>query len=452
MRISTQMIFRQMQSGTQQAAQRVAHLQEAATTGKRINHFADDPINAVRALDLREAGDTLDQYGKNVDAALPVLQQNDATLGDVVNVIDRAKELALQMANGSMNAQDQAMAATELLQLYRQMMTLANTQVDGRYLFGGFKNGAAPFSATGVYLGDNGKIDSQTSASSSVTVNLLGNQLFQGAGVNAGVGVLDALKDLTTTLQGGGNPPVLQLGLGVNLDPSAVTPAAAFPLGPDDTLANWQAGSNFSTSTMLFDSTGVGHEVQFLFRKTGAATWDYQVLAKRSELDPAAPASTDWRQASSGTLAFNVNGSFNAGGSTVNAIGPLAWVNGATSQTVAAPDLSFTGSTQLAGSSAMLSLQLANTGGFATQIGRLDAVLDHVEQFRTQVGVRINAAQAAKDSVGVLQMQTQTRRGEIEGADVVKIYSDFTSAMQAFSAALQSSARLTQTSLLDFLR
>ncbi len=452
MRISTQMIFQQMQTGAQQAAQRVLQLQEAATTGKRINNFTDDPINAVRAFDLRGVEDALDQYGKNADAALPFLQQNDSILGDVVNVIDRAKELALQMANGSMNAQDQALAATEVQQLYGQMKALANTQVDGRYLFGGFKNGTAPFSATGAYLGDNGQIDAQTSASSSVTLNLPGNQVFQGAGVNGGVGVLDALSDLATTLQSGGGTSVLQLALGVNLDPSATTPAAAVPTGPDDTLANWQAASNFSTSTMLFDSTGVEHEVQFLFRKTGATSWDYQVLAKRSELDATAPTSTDWRQVSSGTLVFNGGGSLNAGGSTINAIGPLAWVNGAASQTIAAPDLSFTGSTQLTGASAVLSLRQTNTAGFATQLGRLDAALDHIGQFRTQVGVRLNAAQAAKDSVGVLQMQTQTRRGEIEGADMVKIYSDFTSAMQAFSAALQSSARVTQTSLLDFLR
>src|SRR5215831_19968000 len=121
MRVSTQMIFQQMQTGAQQAAQRVAELQEAVTTGKRLNHFADDPINAVRVLDLREVSDTLDQYGKNMDAGLPFLQQNDSTLGDVVDVIDRAKELALQMSNGSMNAQDRAAAATEMQQLYEQM-------------------------------------------------------------------------------------------------------------------------------------------------------------------------------------------------------------------------------------------------------------------------------------------------------------------------------------------
>jgi flagellin-like hook-associated protein FlgL len=79
-------------------------------------------------------------------------------------------------------------------------------------------------------------------------------------------------------------------------------------------------------------------------------------------------------------------------------------------------------------------------------------VLDQLSQFRAEVGARINSATTAKDSVDLLHLQTQTRRGEIEGADALQIYSDFTQATQAFNAALQSAARVTQTSLLDFLK
>jgi flagellin-like hook-associated protein FlgL len=333
------------------------------------------------------------------------------------------------------------------------MVSLANTKVEDRFLFAGFKNGAAPFSATGAYLGDNGTINIQTGTSSSVAINLLGNQVFQGAGVNGGVGVLDALKDLRDVLNGGGSGTApLSLGLAVNLDATATTPASAFPVGPDDTPANWQAGSNFSTSVRIFDSLGTGHDLTFLFRKTGATTWDYQAVAKRSELDATAPTSTDWRQVSSGTLDFNAGGTFNAAGSTVNAVGPLAWVNGAASQTIAATDMNFTGSTQLTEPSAVLTLNQTNTAGFATEIGRLDAALEHIDSFRAEVGARLNAANTTKDGIGLLKTQTQIQRGKIEGADVFQLYSDFSRAQQAFQAALQSAAKVTQTSLLDFLR
>jgi flagellar hook-associated protein 3 FlgL len=90
--------------------------------------------------------------------------------------------------------------------------------------------------------------------------------------------------------------------------------------------------------------------------------------------------------------------------------------------------------------------------GINTQIGRLDTALDQILGFRVEVGGRINAATTTQESVGLMQTQTQIRRGEIEGADVFQLYADFARAQHAFAAALQSAARVTQTSLLDFLR
>jgi flagellar hook-associated protein 3 FlgL len=453
MRVTNQILFKQTQAEIQKASQRIAHLQEAITTGKRINHFGDDPIGAVRALDLRVFEASLVQYDKNVNAGLPFLEQTDSVLGEVKEALDRAKELAIQLANDSNNAGDRQIGATEVQQIFERVVGLANSQIEGRYLFGGFKNGSAPFSASGAYVGDNGEIAVQTDASSFTTLNMPGNKVFQGANTSDGIGILDILRDLKTVLAGNGSGvDPLALSLSLNLDASATTPGSAFPGGPDDTLTNWEAGSNFSTTVSLFDSLGTGHEVRFLFRKTGATTWDYRAIVKQSEVDASAPASTNWREVSNGALAFDGLGAFDAAGSTINAVGPLAWVNGAASQTLAASDLSFAGSTQLSEPSAVLTLTQTNVASFATEIGRLDAAIEHLAGIRAEVGSRINTANTAKESVGVLQMQTQIRRGEIEGADIYQIYSDFSRAMSAFEAALQSSARITQTSLLDFLR
>lgn len=452
MRVSTQTLFLQTHEGIQQAFRRLVELQEAVASGKRINNFDDDPIGAVRVLDLHSLEASLGQYGKNINTSLPVLEQSDAVLGEVVNVLGRVKELALQMTSDSNSAQDRLAAAAEVQQLFQHLLSLANTRVGDQYIFGGFKNGAAPFSPTGAYNGDNGEIAIQASASTSVTLNLPGNKVFQGAGVTGGAGLFDVLRDLQSVLQGGAGLTPPSVSMAVNLDAAAATPGSPFPAGPDDTPANWQAGSNFSTSVTLFDSLGTAHDLTFLFRKTGATTWDYRVVASRKDLDAGAPASTDLRQVSSGTLAFTGAGAFNPGGSTINAVGPLAWVNGATSQTIAAADLNFTGSTQLTQPSAVLTLSQTNTGGFHTEIGRLDAALDQILRFRAEVGARVNITTTTKESVELLQTQTQIRRGLIEGADAFALYSDFTRAQQVFEAALQSAARVTQLSLLDFLR
>jgi flagellar hook-associated protein 3 FlgL len=302
MRVSNQTLFLRTQEGIQKTTQRLAQLQEAVASGKRINDFADDPLGAVRAFDLRAFAASLEQYDKNINAGLPFLKQNDATLGEVVEVVGRAKELALQMANDSNSAQDRQLAANEVRRLFEHLLSLANTKIEDRYLFGGFKNGSAPFTAgVGVvtYNGDGGQIAIPASTSHMLTLNLPGDQVFQGVGVAGGVDIFAVFLDLETALS-----------------------------------AN--------------DVTGVD--------------------------------------------------------------------------------------------------------GINTQIGRLDTALDQILGFRVEVGGRINAATTTQESVGLMQTQTQIRRGEIEGADVFQLYADFARAQHAFAAALQSAARVTQTSLLDFLR
>jgi flagellar hook-associated protein 3 FlgL len=453
LRVTNQSLAQTVSEGLQQAFRRLAKVQEQVTTGKRINRLSDEPIDAVRVLDLRSIEQSLSQNEKNINAGLPFLQQGDTVLGEVERILGRAQELALAMVNDTNGPTERQAAATEVRQLSQQLLSLANTRVENRYIFGGFKNGSAPFSDVGgavTYNGDNGEIAVQGNASTQITLNLLGNEVFQGAGVSGGTGLFDVLRDLESVLRSAA--PAHQLNLAVNLDEAATAPAAPFPAGPDDTPANWLAAGNFSTGVTVFDSVGQGHDLTFVFRKATATSWDYRVLAKRKELDAAAPASTDLREVGSGTLVFDGAGALDAPGSTINGIGPLAWTNGATAQNIAAADLTFTGSTQSAAGSAALSLAQKDTNGFNPQLGRLDAALNQVLSFRAELGARLNTTQAVQDGLRVLQTQTTDLRSQIEDADVLKIYSDFARLQQAFQAALQSAARIVQPTLLDFLR
>jgi len=171
--------------------------------------------------------------------------------------------------------------------------------------------------------------------------------LLQGSAGNISLGSGAALPGQATS----------RVGLVVNLDAAASPPSAAFPAGPDASSGAWNSAGNFSAVTTLYDSAGDGHDLIFLFRKTAPNVWDYRVLAKRRELDATAPTSADLRDiGAGGTLAFNADGSLNAGASTVNGIGGLSWVGGATSQPIAAGSLSFAGSVQYAQPSSLMSL------------------------------------------------------------------------------------------------
>src|SRR5258706_15844534 len=149
------------------------------------------------------------------------------------------------------------------------------------------------------------------------------------------------------------SPPIVtsQIDLGLNLDATSAVPAAALPADVAGTQAApgaWFAGSNFSTVVTVFDSLGTAHDLTFLFRKTATANqWSYRVVADAGEITGGTAGNLEQVGAAGGLLAFNPDGTFIPGGPTsITAIGPVAWSNGASNQTIAAANLGFTGATQ----------------------------------------------------------------------------------------------------------
>jgi len=455
MRVTSQSLSTQVIDSLQQAYQRVAQAQEVITSGRRINHLSDDPVGATRTMVLRSYGESLSQYKRNIDNSLPFLDQADSVLSRVFDGLNRAKEIALAMANDTNAPADRQSAAVEVHQILLQILSEANTKVENRSLFGGYLNGTAAFTqaASGVqYEGDNGEIAIQVNPTSSINLNLLGNEIFQGVRVAGGTGIFDALQDLEAVLRGGQSST--NMSLAVNLDANLVAGSGFSPanaVGTEASAATFLGEADFSTAISVFDSKGQAHDVTFLFAKTAATTFKYRVVADSEEI-AGGTAGDLYQIAPEGTLEFNADGTFDAGSSNVTDITLSALADGAADISVSAADLSFGGSTQQAQPSSVLSQAQSNANGMQAQIGRLDAALEQISRFRAEIGSRLNTAQTASDAVTVMQDHTTAQRSKIEDADVLSAYSDFARLQNAFQAALQSASQIIQPSLLDFLK
>jgi len=148
-----------------------------------------------------------------------------------------------------------------------------------------------------------------------------------------------------------------EIQLAANLDATSSTPSATVPadaLGTEDTPANWFAGSNFSTVVTVYDSLGQGHDLTYLFRKTATANqWEYRVVANADEITGGTAGDLQQINASGGQLVFNSDGtlqpaSTSGASTTITAMGPIAWSDGANPQTIPAADILFNGTTQFA--------------------------------------------------------------------------------------------------------
>lgn len=456
MRVTNQSLAVQVADGLQRAYQRVAKAQEIVTSGRVINHLSDNPVGATRAMRLRSFEEQLSQYQRNINIVTPMVEQSDAVLSDAVAALTRAKELTVQMANDIYSPAERAAVSREVHQLFLQTLSQANTKMENRFLFGGFQNGSAPFvdSATGVnYLGDNGEIKVKSNPTSMITANLLGNRVFQGAGIVGGQGVFDVLKDLESVLNG--SVPANAIGLAINFDSaSPVVPGFTPPnaVGSEATPALWNSQATFTAPMTVFDAQGRAHDLTFLFAKTGVNTYNYRVVVDSADITGGTPGNL-YQVSPEGTLDFSgPGGALNVGASTITPITLNGLANGAPNITIAAANISFAGSNQAAQPAAVLSAKQTNTNGLHAQLGRIDAAIDQLLNFRAEAGARLNSATISESAVLVLKDRSLGQRSELEDADVLAAYSDFTRLQSGLQAALKSAALVTQPTLLDFLR
>src|ERR1035437_3173785 len=159
MRIADKMAFDQVKGNIAKNRSHMSDLQNQAATQKRVTKPSDDPLAASRVLSSRIDLQGNKQFGKSLTYAKSFLEFSDQSLGELGDILVRAKELAIsQSSDGASNEQSRRVVATELNQLYDQMVAIGNRKLGDRFIFGGFNTQQSPFDQSGNYAGDNGEM------------------------------------------------------------------------------------------------------------------------------------------------------------------------------------------------------------------------------------------------------------------------------------------------------
>jgi flagellar hook-associated protein 3 len=145
MRVANKTIYDMITFNLTNITEDLHRANEVVATGKRINRLSDDPVGLTQCLAIRSSLANLEQLEKNISTGRAWLNAVETALDSAKDSVSDAKLLCLQMANDSMNATDRAGAA-ELVDGYlRQILSLANTQVNGQYIFAGTRTDTKPF-------------------------------------------------------------------------------------------------------------------------------------------------------------------------------------------------------------------------------------------------------------------------------------------------------------------
>lgn len=184
----------------------LSEIQRKVTSGQNINQPSDDPVGLTRILDLSNTLRTDARYSRNIQNAIAEVNTTDTVMGNMVDLVHRAQELATQAANFTNNQDGRTAIALEIDQIVNQLIQLGNTDISGKYIFGGMKTNTPPFSRVGDNVTYSGTTPAQAwqrdveiSRGVQLTVNVNGQEL---------------LGSVTVTVAGPPLPPTFAAGSG----------------------------------------------------------------------------------------------------------------------------------------------------------------------------------------------------------------------------------------------
>jgi len=121
---------------------------EQLSSMSRVNRPSDDPVALARILRIRDNKVENAQYTRNSGYAKTWLDITDTSLDQANQAIIRAKELAVQGANGVYDEEQRQSMAKEIDQLLQHMVEIGNSSYEGRYIFGGYRSNLKPYDLT----------------------------------------------------------------------------------------------------------------------------------------------------------------------------------------------------------------------------------------------------------------------------------------------------------------
>jgi flagellar hook-associated protein 3 FlgL len=171
--------------------------QQQVATGKKFLVPSDDVLGATQALALKKVMSTHEQYSENSDVAENRLLQEESSLTQAINGLQRIRELAVQANNDSLNASNRANIAVEIREILSEVVGIANAvDSNGEFLFAGFNVDTSPFTATEnppasglfdyAYTGDLGQRTVQIGDTRFIAVGDNGQEVFMDTPVSGG--------------------------------------------------------------------------------------------------------------------------------------------------------------------------------------------------------------------------------------------------------------------------
>src|SRR5690625_1736342 len=173
---------------------------EQINTGKKIRKPSDDPVIAMKGIGYRTEVTEVAQYKRNSGEVWNWMDHSDDVLDKATKVMQRLEYLAVQAANDTYSESERNSILEEVEQLEQQIVDLANTQVNGKYIFNGTDTDIKPIDLNAAepiqYNPDEiKKVEIEVSKRITIQANVDPSKMFNEE-------LLDSIQNFKQALQG----------------------------------------------------------------------------------------------------------------------------------------------------------------------------------------------------------------------------------------------------------
>lgn len=433
MRIATSTIFDNQTAAIDNLTFQQQQLGTQISSGKSLNEPSDNPTQIAQDLSVRATIASENTTGQNVSNFVSQLTSTDSALGNMTNILQSARQLAIQGGDQTLSQSQRQAIAGQVDQLLNESIGIANTNYAGHYVFAGTSTlTSAPLQAQGSPTSSvtfTGNFQQQSQVFQNGQTFVTSTSMQEAFNFQSTDGSPDAFKVLQTlrdTLNNGtvidqSAAPVNRQGTIINASTQLQNATFAKALTPD-------ASGNYSIAINGAPPNGAPANVLVTFAPTDTMA---QVVQKIN----AVTAQTGV------TAAFDVK-SQKLALSTQN------------EQPFTVNDVSSAGATNTA--NFVEAFGLTTNADFvqnlSTQIGDIDHTLDVTLNTRAVIGGRINALNAIQNQNNQNVTENTAVQSHIEDTNIASAVTQFTQTQTALQAAYTTTTHLESKILFDYVQ
>ncbi|RYG74391.1 flagellar hook-associated protein FlgL [Lentibacillus lipolyticus] len=137
MRVTQSMLSSNMLKNLSNSYSKLGTYMDQLSTGKKINRPSDDPVIAMKGMGYRTQVTEVEQFKRNTNEVHNWMDNSDAALDKATKALQKMRELAVQASNDTYDEEERKNIKEEAEQLKEHLIDIANTNVNGKYIFNG---------------------------------------------------------------------------------------------------------------------------------------------------------------------------------------------------------------------------------------------------------------------------------------------------------------------------